>query len=59
MKNMIKIKSDAEILPSPNTRNSSVYKILVPHEDSIVDADELQAKRNAIRPRVQREVIVA
>jgi len=56
---MINFGSDAEILPSPNARNSSVYKILVPHVDEIVDADELQIQKNAVRPRVIRGVIVA
>ena len=55
----IKIEDDAEILQTTNRRNSSVYTVLNVVQDEIIDCDELQQIRNAIRPRIIEDVIVA
>lgn len=55
----LKIKDDAEVYTDSNQGKHIGSIVSVSNSNEIIDADSIQAQRNAIRPRVQREVIVA
>lgn len=51
---------DADLrLKVPSSGRKSAVKVSVPHSDNLIDADEVQLQRFAIRPRVCEDVMFA